>query len=110
MRMVDAGFVMRPADTPHKMDLLRHLPARTFVGRTRNGRHYVIYADPDLCKCAFIGSDAALQTYHDMVTAGVAQPFNAPAAGAAPEERMIMDIDHDTDQLLGDDDYLGMPF
>ena len=38
MRLEDMGFVMRPADTPAQIERLRALPARTFVGRTKDDR------------------------------------------------------------------------
>ena len=38
MRMVDAGFIMRPADTAQKLERLKRLPPLKFVGRTRTRR------------------------------------------------------------------------
>jgi hypothetical protein len=109
MRMVDAGFVMRPADTPQKLERLKLLPARKFIGRTRKGSRYFIYADPDLCKCVLVGSPSALQAYRDM-RAKMPQPLNVPPAGVVPETIMIDDMDNDTDNLIGDDEYFGVPY
>ena len=60
MKLEDVGFVMRPANTPQQMERLRLLPPRTFVARTKAGRRYYIYADPDYCQCVFLGGDSAI--------------------------------------------------
>jgi hypothetical protein len=104
MRMVDAGFIMRPADTPQKLERLKRLPPDKFVGRTRHGGRYFIYADPAVCKCVFVGNQAALQAYRDM-PARPAPADNIAPRGVVPEAAMIDDIDNDTDVLFGDDDF-----
>jgi len=109
MRMVDAGFIMRPADTPAKQERLKLLPARQFIGRTKGGSRYFLYADPDTCKCVFVGNQAALKAYHDMV-ALPPNVSNVPPSGVAPMAEMIQDMDTDTSTLIGDDDFLGFPF
>jgi len=104
MRMVDAGFIMRPADTPQKLERLKRLPPLKFVGRTRHGGRYFIYADPTVCKCVFVGNQSALQAYRDM-PARPTPADNIPPRGVVPEAAMIEDIDNDTDALFGDDDF-----
>jgi hypothetical protein len=61
MKLEDMGFVMRAADTPAQIDRLRQLPPRTFVARTKGGRRYYLYADPDYCKCVFVGDELAMK-------------------------------------------------
>jgi hypothetical protein len=104
MHMVDAGFVMRPADTAAKLERLRRLPPLKFVGRARGGKHYFLYADPDVCKCLFVGNAAALKAYRAMRSLP-APAGNVPPRGVVPEAAMIGDIDNDTDALFGDDDF-----
>ena len=70
------GFVMRAADTPAQIERLRQLPPRTFVARSKNGRRYYLYADPDYCKCVFVGDETAMRNYRDMVS----PPPQAPMA------------------------------
>jgi hypothetical protein len=54
-----AGFDQRLADTPEKLANLQTLtPARKFVPQERDGRLYYVYADPDLCKCLYVGTAA----------------------------------------------------
>ena len=48
------------------MTKLKSLPARKFVRRTRGGVPYFIYADPDYCKCAYVGTQAAMDTFRGM--------------------------------------------
>ena len=55
MKLEDVGFVMRPANTPAQIERLRQLPPRTFIARSKSGRRYFLYADPDYCKCVFVG-------------------------------------------------------
>lgn len=50
-----AGFVMKPADTPEKMEHLKTLPARTIVTRLKDGEPVYLYADPEFCQCLYAG-------------------------------------------------------
>lgn len=61
--LIAAGFVMRPADTPGKMDQLRKLTPYKFVTRVKDGARYYIYPDPNDCRCAFVGYQQALDNY-----------------------------------------------
>jgi len=67
MKLEDVGFVMRAANTPQQIERLRLLPPRTFVARSKNGRRYYLYADPDYCKCVFLGNELAMKNYRDLV-------------------------------------------
>jgi hypothetical protein len=78
MHLEDVGFVMRAA-TPQQIERLRALPPRKFVARTAGGRRYYLYADPDLCKCVFLGDETAMQSYKDLVSA----PIPGTSAGAS---------------------------
>ena len=54
-----AGFDQKLADTPQKLANLQLLtPARRLVVQERNGQLYYVYADPDLCKCMYVGTAA----------------------------------------------------
>jgi len=107
MRLEDAGFVMRRADTPDKVARLRLIPPRQFVTRTgKNGRYY-LWADPDTCKCVFVGGPGALQSFKDM-RRGVPQPDNVgPGSnGINPENMIIHDMDEDAGINVPDGDVL----
>lgn len=104
MKLEDAGFIMREANTPDKMARLRSIPPRKFVARTKNGVRYYVYADPDYCKCAFVGGQGALDAYRDMRarTTGSGLPDYNPNAQPGPrlggdnvENDMIDDMNAD---------------
>src|SRR6201999_1934462 len=81
MHLEDAGFIVRVADTPQKLEQLRKLPARQFIARTKPGGRYFLYADPDFCKCLFVGNQSAMQAFRDMSGTALAQPDKVPASG-----------------------------
>jgi hypothetical protein len=66
MKLEDAGFKMREANTPQKMARLNSIPPYKFVPHRKNGARYYVYADP-ACRCAFVGDDNAMKAYRDMV-------------------------------------------
>lgn len=66
MKLEDAGFKMREANTPQKMARLSSIPPYKFVPHRKNGARYYVYADPQ-CRCAFVGDENAMKTYRDMV-------------------------------------------
>ena len=54
-----AGFDQKLADTPERLAHLQTLtPARKLVLQERDGHLYYVYADPDLCKCLYVGTAA----------------------------------------------------
>lgn len=67
MKLEDAGFKMREANTPEKMARLRSIPPHKFVPHRKNGVRYYVYADPTSCRCAFVGDETAMKAYRDMV-------------------------------------------
>ena len=58
-----AGFYMKLADTPEKLARLRTLTPRQLVPHERDGKVYFVYADPDVCKCLFAGTQQNYQEY-----------------------------------------------
>ncbi len=62
-----AGFRMLPADTPQRQQQLQSLaPLQVsyYVGKTGNLHYYM--ADPDYCKCMYIGSEQDYQKYEKL--------------------------------------------
>ena len=52
-----AGFQKMVADSPAKAAHLETLtPARRMVAHRRDGRLYYVYADPEVCKCLYVGT------------------------------------------------------
>jgi len=50
-----AGFQMRPANTPQRRADLNAMPPRKLLVRTKDGSVIYTYADPDKCRCLYIG-------------------------------------------------------
>jgi len=113
MKLTDAGFIVRPAETPKQLERLRLLPSRTFVVRRKAAKPYYVYADPDYCKCVFLGSEAAMQAYKDMVGKGQAMAPTVPAPlpyKGSPDNMPIQDMDEGVDGQMPDGDILDYRF
>jgi len=63
-----AGFQMRLADTPKKLAQLQALPQRKLIPREKDGQTYFMYADAEDCKCLYVGTDRAYQSYERLAT------------------------------------------
>jgi hypothetical protein len=50
-----AGFQIRPADTAERRQDLVKMPSRQIVERNENGSPVYTFADPDNCKCLYVG-------------------------------------------------------
>jgi hypothetical protein len=62
-----AGFRMLPADTPERQKQLQSLvplQVNYYVGKTGNLHYYM--ADPDDCKCMFIGDEQNYQQFEKL--------------------------------------------
>jgi hypothetical protein len=64
--MAAAGFRKFPADTPEKMARLRTLTPLRFNLGERAGKPYYTLADPDGCRCLWVGGRAAYQRLQDL--------------------------------------------
>ena len=109
MKLEDVGFIMRPANTPAELQRLKLMPPRTFVARNKAGRRYYLYADPDYCKCVFLGDELAMKNYRDLVS----PPPQAPmviGSDVSPATAIVQDIDPSIDGSIPDGDILDFPF
>ena len=60
--LASAGFQKKVADSPAKLAHLETLtPARKLVTHRRDGHPYYVYADPETCKCFYVGTAAQYQ-------------------------------------------------
>ena len=64
-----AGFVMKLGDTPEKLANLQALKPRTLVPQERGGQLYYVYADPEACRCLYVGTESQYQEYQRLVLA-----------------------------------------
>ncbi|MFN3657387.1 MAG: hypothetical protein ACK4UO_09065 [Pseudolabrys sp.] len=112
MKLENAGFKMRLADTAEKIRHARLPPPRKFVARVKDGKRYYIYSDPDYCKCVFVGDETAMNTYRDMIAAppkDLAPTVIAPS-GITPERLMVEDMNADVSNLIDDGNILDWKF
>lgn len=111
MKLEDAGFKMRIADTAEKMKHARLIPPRKFIARTKDGKRYYLYSDPDFCKCVFVGDEIAMKTYRDMVSPpkDLAPTIIAPS-GISPAILMEQDMHDDVSSQVGDGNILDWKF
>ena len=74
-----AGFVVKYATTPEKRAILKSLPPDKLVTRTKNGQLYYVYADPEGCNCAYVGTPQAYAAYQSgaNISSGSGQISNA---------------------------------
>jgi hypothetical protein len=61
-----AGFQVKPADTPEKLAHLQTLTPRKVVRYTRDGQPRYVYADPETCKCLYVGDEQRYQKYQEL--------------------------------------------
>jgi hypothetical protein len=54
-RLAAAGFKMRPADTPERLRDLATMPPRRMVARKKDGNVMYTFADPQNCRCLYVG-------------------------------------------------------
>jgi hypothetical protein len=106
MRLEDMGFVMRPADTPARIERLRLLPPRTFVARSKAGRRYYLYADPEYCKCVFVGDELAMKNYHDLISPPPQAPMTIGGGKPSIASEMIQEMDPVVGGTIYDGDIL----
>src|SRR5215510_9054412 len=62
-----AGFRRVPADTPQRAEHLQTVAAHKLIRRKGDGRAYYVYADPDYCKCMYVGNESAYANYKTLV-------------------------------------------
>jgi hypothetical protein len=58
-----AGFIVRPANTPQRQEMLNRLPPHRFVQRVHGDTVHYIYADPLVCDCLYVGTQEAYNQY-----------------------------------------------
>lgn len=61
--LVAAGFQIEPANTPKSLAQLRALIAHRVVRSSRDGQPRYVYADPDRCRCLYVGDPKQYETY-----------------------------------------------
>jgi len=100
MKLEDAGFKMREANTPQKMARLNAIPPYKFVPHRKNGARYYVYADPS-CRCAFVGDENAMKTYRDMVAPQ--RSTGLPGVGDIGRDRGGINLENELQNEMNDE-------
>jgi hypothetical protein len=61
-----AGFRQVQADTAERAEALRRMRPRTLTELLRDGRTFYVYADPDACRCLYVGSGDEYDEYRKL--------------------------------------------
>ena len=64
--LVAAGFQMRPADTAERQQRLAARPPYRLESHTKDGTVVYTYADPDGCKCLYVGGPKEYSQYQGL--------------------------------------------
>ena len=62
-----SGFAVRPANTPQRQAMLRQLPSHRFVQQMRGTQTMYVFADPLVCDCLYVGTEAAYGRYRQNI-------------------------------------------
>lgn len=65
--LLAAGFAKKPADTPEKMARLRRVPLYEIAVRKGGSQPVYYYADPNYCRCIYLGNETSYQTYRRLL-------------------------------------------
>ena len=66
--LVRAGFELRTADTPNKLNFIKSLPLKKVVAKKQNGKlHYLYVVDTSSCKCMYVGNGQNYQRLRQMI-------------------------------------------
>ena len=86
--LMQAGFKILQADTPERIAKLKTLPAYKVVPwKRKSGGTVYDYADPDQCKCVYVGSPKQYARYRQLLSAEQAAEIAAQErAEFEPEE------------------------
>jgi len=61
-----AGFHIHPADTPERIDHLKSMTPLKIRYYERNGKLRYWFADPIVCQCIYVGTEANYQKYEQL--------------------------------------------
>ncbi len=65
-QLAAAGFTRLQEDTPTRVAKLQALPQNTIVYAPRKNGNAYIFADAAGCNCAYVGNEAAYQSYQQL--------------------------------------------
>ena len=66
--LVAAGFDVKPADSPERVQELHAMPPLKIVPQEKDGDLEYRLADPYLCQCLYVGDASAYENYQRLVS------------------------------------------
>jgi hypothetical protein len=108
-----AGFRMIPADSAERQHDLATLPPRRIVTHRRGARTVYVYADPQSCRCLYVGAPGAYAKYLQLeVSEDIAGDTSTESEYSSPASfpswaawRPQWDPDEPGDRLWTPDDF-----
>jgi hypothetical protein len=91
-QLAAAGFDIKLADNPARRDHLATLPQHTLARFDRDGRPYYVYADPDWCKCMYVGNQADYDAYERLIAQEEVAEEKEEAAAMSEDAAMDWDL------------------
>ncbi len=64
--LVAAGFEVKAADTPEKIEKLKALPHGKFIRQEVDGKLHYLYADASHCQCLYKGTEKEYLAYKQL--------------------------------------------
>jgi hypothetical protein len=91
--LIEAGFRMKPAETPEQLGHLQALPPFKLVKQTKDGRVVYRYADPGNCQCVYVGGIEEYETYRRYLDQrDITQEYQLEAVMATEEQAQALDM------------------
>ncbi len=82
--LVAAGFQMRPADSAERQQDLANMPPHTIVAHREGAETVYTYADPQNCRCLYVGGAKAYAEYRPLeVSEEIARDMSAASMNSA---------------------------
>jgi len=68
-QLAAAGFLMKPANTPERKEMMSRIPPHTLLRQVDGDDVTFVYADPLVCNCIFVGTQEAYGRYQQYLQA-----------------------------------------
>jgi hypothetical protein len=90
--LVEAGFRMKPAETPEQLAHLQALPPFKLVKQIKDGRVVYRYGDPGKCQCVYVGGVEEYEAYKRYLNQrNIPQEYQLEAVMATEEQAQALD-------------------
>lgn len=86
-----AGFKIVPGDTPDRIQALDTLAPGKISRVGRGGTIYYVYADPNECRCLWVGNQAQYERYQRLVMEEMVPEVEMVTVEAGPDWSLNME-------------------